>query len=221
MPATPKPKLNLSKLVLKIETFTLKLDNPPKTGKIYVTLQAGTDNPPHSKGDFIKSSRQKADSEMQWKMNTDIVVDARGFIVVDINEYHRRKPFKSRPLIPGPLLLKNEDIFNRFIKSDITGNIQEFTLVGNNLTIILGISGHSLEDILKTFSPLNSLIPKLGKYQAGLDLILQIAGVLGRLNVTAGVVLGAVTQIFEFLKTQEKCHKDILELFAHMGDMLS
>ncbi|KAF9061255.1 hypothetical protein BDP27DRAFT_1429140 [Rhodocollybia butyracea] len=223
MSTTPKPsKFDLSNLIFKIEGIKLKLENPPKRGKISVTLQAKKDNTmPDKKDSVIESNHEKVNGEMEWKMNTDIVLDGRGLILVDIKEHHRSNPFASKSLVPNQFSLKNEDIFDTFVKSGVTGDTQEFILPEEHLTIILSLSCHSLENILKTFSPPQSLVSRLGKYQAGLDLMLQIATVLGGLNSKAGVVIGAVTQAFELLKSQEKCHKDILDLFAHMGDMLS
>ncbi|KAF9059975.1 hypothetical protein BDP27DRAFT_438200 [Rhodocollybia butyracea] len=220
--STPlNPKLDLSKLVFKIEAIKLKLDNPPKSGKISVTLQAKKDNvAPDEKGGVAKSGRQKVNHEMQWQMNTNIsFVDAQGIITVDVEEHHKVR--KSKSLVSSPFSLKNEDIFNNFVKSGVTGDTQEFTLTGADLTIILSISGYSLDHVLKTFSPPTSIVSKLGKYQAGLDLILQLASAVGGLNAAAGVAISAATQAFEFLKKQEKCHQDILNLFEHMGGMLT
>ncbi|KAF9059270.1 hypothetical protein BDP27DRAFT_514342 [Rhodocollybia butyracea] len=112
-------------------------------------------------------------------------------------------------------------ILLKWISEIIEGDVQEFALPGSGLTVTLCISAFSLDSILKTFIPPKSLVSKLGKYQAGLDVILQMATALGGLNTTAGVVIGAATQAFEFLKNQEKCHQDILNLFEHMGIILS
>ncbi|KAF9059977.1 hypothetical protein BDP27DRAFT_1407317, partial [Rhodocollybia butyracea] len=219
MSTTLNPKLDLSKLVFKIEAIKLKLDSPPKRGKISVTLQAKKDGMLDEKGGVAKSGRQKVNREMQWEMNTNIVVDAQGMITVDIEEHHKVR--KSKSLVSSPFSLKNEDIFNNFVKSGVTGDTQEFTLTGADLTIILSISAYSLDHVLKTFSPPTSIVSKLGKYQAGLDLILQLASAVGGLNAAAGVAISAATQAFEFLKKQEKCHQDILNLFEHMGGVLT
>ncbi|KAF9059980.1 hypothetical protein BDP27DRAFT_1370949 [Rhodocollybia butyracea] len=217
MSTTLNPKLDLSKLVFKIEAIKLKLDNPPKSGKISVILQAKKDNTPDEKGGFAKSSRQNVNSEMRWEVNNNIDVQKwrsnlrsphvlrieeglemklalqisviYGFIAVVIKEHHRSKPFSAKSLVSKPLSLKPEVIFDQFIKSGVTGETQEFTLPGSDLTIILSISA--------TFNPPKSLVSKLGKYQAGLDVILQIASALGGLNATAKVVIGAATQTFE------------------------
>ncbi|KAF9059102.1 hypothetical protein BDP27DRAFT_1371865 [Rhodocollybia butyracea] len=157
MSTTLNPKLDLSKLVFKIEAIKLKLDNPPKSGKISVTLQAKKDGMLDEKGGVAKSGRQKVNREMQWEMNTNIVVDAQGIITVDVEEHHRVR--KSKSLVSSPLSLKNEDIFDKFVKSGVT------------------------------------LL--LGKYQAGLDLILQLASAVGGLNAAAGVAISAATQAFE------------------------
>ncbi|KAF9073023.1 hypothetical protein BDP27DRAFT_1360520 [Rhodocollybia butyracea] len=197
MCTTLNPKLDLSKLVFKIEAIKLKLDNPPKRGKISVTLQAKKDGMLDEKGGLAKGRPQKVKREMQWEMNTNITVDARDIIAVDIEEHHRSKPFSAKSLLPSPLSLKNEDVFDKFVESGVTGDTQEFTLVGNDLTIILSISAYSLDHVLKTFSPPTSIVSKLGKYQAGLDLILQLASAVGGLNAAAGVAISAATQAFE------------------------
>ncbi|KAF9059281.1 hypothetical protein BDP27DRAFT_1371671 [Rhodocollybia butyracea] len=199
MSTTPKPKLKLSKLVFKIEAIKLKLDNPPKSGKISITLRAKNDNTLDENGGFAKGSRQKVDSEMQWEINSNIVVDPEGAITVDIKEHHRTKPLSAKSLVSDPLSLKHEIIFDKFVKSGVTGDTQEFILTGTDLTIILCISAYSLDHILKTFSPPESIVSKLGKYQAGLEVILQIATALGGLNAAAGAVLSAATQAFEML----------------------
>ncbi|KAF9073016.1 hypothetical protein BDP27DRAFT_1400437 [Rhodocollybia butyracea] len=153
---------------------------PSKRGKISVTLQAKKDGILDEKGGVAKSGRQKVNSEMQWEMNTNIVVDAQGIITVDVEEHHRVR--KSKSLVSSPLSLKNEDIFDKFVKSGVTGDPQEFTLTGADLTIILSISAYSLDHVLKTFSPPTSIVSKLGKYQAGLDLILAISKCCGRIK---------------------------------------
>ncbi|KAF9058811.1 hypothetical protein BDP27DRAFT_1319295 [Rhodocollybia butyracea] len=150
MSTTLNPKLDLSNLVFKIEAIKLKLDNPPKKGKISVTLQAKKDGTLDEKGGLAKSSRQNVNSEMQWKMESSIFVDATGIIAVDIEEHHRIKPFSAKSLVSNPLSLKNEEVFDKFVKSGVTGDAQEFTLVGNDSTIKLSISGvrYIFQDIL-------------------------------------------------------------------------
>ncbi|KAF9061527.1 hypothetical protein BDP27DRAFT_328318 [Rhodocollybia butyracea] len=219
MSTTLNPKLDLSNLVFKIEAIKLKLDNPPKKGKISVTLQAKKDGTVDKNGGLVKSDDQTVNSEMQWKMNKSLVVDAQGIITVDVKEHH--KIHKSKSLVSSPFSLKNEDIFDKFVKSGVTGDTQEFTLVGNDLTIILSISASSLDHILKTFHPPKSIVSRLGRYEVGLQLILEMAGALGGLNAAAGLVITAAQQAFKFLQDQEKCHQDILSVFEKMGVMLS
>ncbi|KAE9411157.1 TPR-like protein [Gymnopus androsaceus JB14] len=208
----------MGQLHLIIEEIKLHFSNPQRQ-KIYVTL---SNNEDHSV--LVKTETCILEGEeMIWKLTQPhIVVDTSSAILIKVKGYNLTRQNETF----STFVLQSNEIFDKLVESNTNGedvSAQDFVLSDSDATLILTMYSKSLNSFLKEYVPTQGTLRRLGleRYEKGLDLIMGMLDQLGSSNSTVKVVIGGAKAIYEILKTQDKCHHSILELFEQMADMLS